>query len=395
MITRESLEDKEIRELAPFACFSKNINRHMVEKHAYRTEFQRDRDRIIHSKAFRRLECKTQVFLTNKADHLRTRLTHTLEVSQMSRTLATQLNVNVDLTEAIALGHDVGHTPFGHIGERTLNNLLEQEGKYGFKHNVQSIRILELLENKYSYKGIRLTIPVKEGIIKHTKLPKEELPEYCQDLYINKPFSVTIEGQIVAIIDELAQITHDLDDYLRFGIINIEKVKEHSIFNDIRNFYSKEYKIDDIDAYINKNVEEDIKKDTLIRCLVDFLVTKLIESSNEKLKLIGNKKAFELDEVYIDFDNELKEKVVDFHKFLYEFLSSNSKIIEMDEKGEFIIQGLFTYYKSVPKRMPVETYKKYQECDGDKIRVIADYISGMTDRYALEQYQSIIDFIKK
>lgn len=199
----------------------------------------------------------------------------------------------------------------------------------------------------------------------------------------------------MAIIDELAQITHDLDDYLRFGIINMEDIKKHPIFNDIRNFFLKEYKIDDIDAFINENVEEDTKKDTLIRCLVDFLVTNLAESSNEKLKLIANKKAFELDEVYIDFDNVLKEKVGDFHKYLYKFLSSNSKIKEMDEKGEFIIQGLFTYYKSDPRRMPIETYKKYQEFEDNKIRVIADYISGMTDRYAIEQYQSIIDFIKK
>src|SRR5690554_1386570 len=229
MISREELERYEKRNLRPCACFSADASRHReVGKHPFRTEFQRDRDRILHSKAFRRLEYKTQVFLTTKGDHLRTRLTHSLEVSQLSRTVASQLRLNSDLVEAIALGHDLGHTPFGHAGERELCSLLEEEG-HTFKHNLQSVRIVELLEKKYPYEGLRLTTEVKEGVLKHTAMPKKELPEYCQNLYAESPFSVTLEGQVVAACDEIAQMTHDLDDYLRCNILEYPVLINHEL----------------------------------------------------------------------------------------------------------------------------------------------------------------------
>lgn len=390
MLLRETLEQKEIEELACYACFSKYISRKGVSKHRYRTEFQRDRDRIIHSKAFRRLEYKTQVFLTRKGDHLRARLTHSLEVAQLSRTIAIQLKVNSDLAEAIALGHDVGHTPFGHAGERVLSKLLAEEGIYDFKHNVQSIRIFELLEKKYPYEGIRLTIPVKEGILKHTDMPSE-IPDFCKDLYVDKPFSVTLEGQIVAIADEIAQITHDMDDYLRYHIIDTETLSRHEIFDEVDKYYNDYYGTD-IESYI-KSYTQDISrvKDVLIRCLVDFLVTKLIEHSEERLKEASNIKAFELDKVYIDFKDPLKTKVESFHKYLKNLILSDYRIKEMDERGGNIIRKLFYFYKEHPNKMPEDTYEKYKKYEGNKVRVIADYISGMTDRYAIDQYDSIID----
>jgi dGTPase len=191
MRTRESLELIEQQTLKPYACFSNSAERRIsIPGHIYRTNFQRDRDRILHSKALRRLEYKTQVFLTQTGDHLRTRLTHSYEVSQLARTVANQVGLNCDLVETIALGHDLGHTPFGHAGEEALKELLEEFGAGTFKHNLQSIRIIDKLERKYSYDGLNLTLPVREGILKHTKLP-EIIPEYCEDLFAqNKVFQL-------------------------------------------------------------------------------------------------------------------------------------------------------------------------------------------------------------
>ncbi len=205
-LNTEELERLEHEQLKPYACFANSVNCRTYEsngktksisKHPFRTEFQRDRDRIIHSKAFRRLEYKTQVFLTQHGDHLRTRLTHTLEVSQLSETIALQLGLNCDLVEAIALGHDVGHTPFGHAGERKLNELLKKEGEKTFKHNIQSVKILKFLEKKYNdYDGLNLTIPVLEGILKHTKIPTD-VGRILRTFKIKKNVEVTDNGKII------------------------------------------------------------------------------------------------------------------------------------------------------------------------------------------------------
>lgn len=242
---RKFYENIEEKTLAPFALKSSNANgtrRYKEKEHPYRTALQRDRDRVIHSRAFRRLKHKQQVFLISEGDHYRTRLTHTLEVSQLSRTMARALGLNELLVEAIALGHDLGHAPFGHIGEVLLNNvlsgkddlegLLSAKNYGGFKHNYQCLRVVDKIEKKYEFDGLNLTSYVREGILKHTRLLKNEIsyPEFIFDgLNFEIDNAITLEGQVVAICDEIAQRTHDLEDGIRAGLVEIEQVKKVDI----------------------------------------------------------------------------------------------------------------------------------------------------------------------
>jgi len=393
-MNRLEIEKNEKSILKPYACFSSDFQRFDTAKHPLRTEFQRDRDRILHSKAFRRLEYKTQVFLTSKSDHLRTRLTHSLEVSQIARTIGQLLGVNTDLIEAISLGHDLGHSPFGHAGERKIQEILKKNNILYFKHNVQSIKIVELLENKYDYEGLRLTLPTKEGIIKHTSLPKV-LPDYCKDLFIDKEHSVTIEGQIVAIADELAQITHDLNDYIEYKIIEIKDFINHALFNEINEFYKTER----AQEYAEEKEEitfkffESYQNPTssnihiLLSCLTDFLVSKLVEHSSENLKKC-NEKALELSKVYINYNEPLRSIIEDFHSLLNKKILSDYRINKMDERGKWIISELFDYYQKYPHQLHEVTKEKYEK---EGIIVIADYIAGMTDRYIMERFERILD----
>lgn len=393
MIARVILEKSETKNLKPYACFSKDAQRNiLIYSHGMRTEFQRDRDRIIHSKAFRRLEYKTQVYLSNKGDHLRTRLTHSLEVSQISRTIALQLGLNIDLVEAIALGHDVGHTPFGHAAERKLNELLVEDKIGYFKHNMQSVRIFKLLEKKYDYEGINLTIPVLEGILKHTGYYKE-INDFYEELSLSQPFSYTLEGQVVAISDEIAQITHDMDDYLRYNILPIDDFLSHDIFSYMDEFLIETYgmKLEELmkpaenKELSNKN---ELKKEIAIRCLVDFLVTSLIRCSEKELN--DDLRAYELDKVYIKYTPELNEVISNFHDYIDQKSFSEYRIMEMDKRGKEIITTLYKYYTNNPDRLLDNTKKAFYK--RGKI-AIADYISGMTDRFALEQYNSLINLI--
>lgn len=393
-MNRLEIEKNEKSILKPYACFSSDFQRFDTAKHPLRTEFQRDRDRILHSKAFRRLEYKTQVFLTSKSDHLRTRLTHSLEVSQIARTIGQLLGVNTDLIEAISLGHDLGHSPFGHAGERKIQEILKNNNIHYFKHNVQSIKIVELLENKYGYEGLRLTLPTKEGIIKHTSLPKV-LPHYCNDLFIKQEHSVTIEGQIVAIADEVAQITHDLNDYIEYKILEINDFINHDLFNEINEFYkterTKEYAQEPepvtfkfFESYQNPSSSN---IHILLSCLTDFLVTKLVEHSMENLNNC-HEKALEIDKLYIKYNEPLKSKIESFHKLLNDKILSDYRIKKMDERGKWIINELFEYFQTFPQYLHEETREKY---DKEGIIVIADYIAGMTDRYIMERFEKILD----
>lgn len=386
MISVKEIEEIELKNLKPYACSSRDARRNIaISQHPLRTEFQRDRDRILHSKAFRRLEYKTQVFLTQRGDHARTRLTHSLEVEQLSRTLAYQLGLNCDLVEAISLGHDLGHTPFGHAGERELRNLLLEQGIKTFKHNCQSVRIVEMLEKKYQYNGLALTLPVKEGMLKHTTLP-DEIPDYCKDLYVDKPFSITLEGQVVAIVDEIAQITHDIDDYLRYDIISYKEFEQSRIFELMENFYQ----LRGINIKEILNINGAVQKDTAIRCLIDFLMTTLIEHSYENLKNEHGLRAYKIDDIYIKFNGEFKEEVDKFHNKITDIIKNNYKIKEMDRRGANILNKLFNYFKHDFNLLPEATKLKIDNNkEENPLNIIADYISGMTDRYATEQYELI------
>ena len=329
MNIREQYEQFEIENLSDKAAKSKFSKGRSVDeqKCEIRTDYQRDRDRIIHSKAFRRLKHKTQVFLSPEGDHYRTRLTHTLEVSQISRTIARSLKLNEDLTEAIALGHDLGHTPFGHTGERTLNNLCDA----GFKHNEQSLRVVEFLEIHNDKLGLNLTFEVRDGILNH---PLGYNP-------------ATLEGQIVSISDRIAYINHDIDDALRAGIIESGQIPGKFLVN---LGYTHGQRINKmIIDVINNSMDKDV-----------------ISMSDETNY----------------YTNGLRD-------FLFENVYYNKVAKSEEEKANFIIEKIFEYYKNNFESLPEFYLKIYENNNFSKSEIIKDYIAGMTDPYAMKTFEEV------
>ncbi|MCR5182116.1 MAG: deoxyguanosinetriphosphate triphosphohydrolase [Clostridia bacterium] len=331
MILREDVEKRELETLDERACKSvySRGRQYPEEKDAVRTDFQRDRDRIIHSKAFRRLMHKTQVFLAPEGDHFRTRLTHTLEVSQIARTIARALNYNEDLTEAIALGHDLGHTPFGHNGEDVLNRI--HPG--GFSHNVQSLRVVDVLEdNRHRQgQGMNLTMEVRDGIVNHTG------PDI--------PF--TLEGQIVHLADRIAYINHDIDDALRSGVISFDDLPRQSI-----ELFGRSH-----------------------RNRINALVMDTIRNSDGKDQ--------------ISQSPEFREEMNDLRRFMFERVYQ-SPIVKRDEdlaKVETVIAALYEYYSEDIERLPSDL-REIAERDGVR-EAAKDYVAGMTDRFALTKYDEL------
>jgi dGTPase len=334
MNIREQLEDIEAKILSPKACLSRSSKGRVREEapHSFRTAFQRDRDRILHSKSFRRLKHKTQVFLAPFGDHYRTRLTHTLEVSQIARTIAKALRLNEDLTEAIALGHDLGHTPFGHSGEETLAKLFPG----GFSHYEQSLRVVDKLE--YEGKGLNLTFEVRDGISKHSKGRGKILDKKKEDL------PMTIEGQVVRASDVIAYVNHDIDDALRAGII-----KETDIPKQLVSVLGKWH-----------------------ASRIDKMVVDVIEAS-----LKSN-----LDKIAMS--DEIMKAVIELRDFLYERVYFNPSAREELRKTEKILADLYEYLCKHP-----EGYiKSYPQGDPLEKRVV-DFISGMTDWYALSLFEKL------
>ena len=320
MTLREKIEQIEKQTLSPYAMLSMDSEGRARKEDLcdVRTEFQRDRDRVIHSKAFRRLKHKTQVFLAPEGDHYRTRLTHTLEVSQIARTVAKALFLNEDLTEAISLGHDLGHTPFGHTGENALNALCPQ----GFCHNEQSLRVVNILERKG---GLNLTHEVRDGILCHTGPKKPQ----------------TLEGKIVRLADRIAYINHDLDDSIRAGILKDEEVPD-----EIRLGCG------------TKNSQR-----------INSIITDLILNSAD-----GN----------IKMSPDMQKTFDFFHKFMYSDVYLNPRAKREESKVEGILSKLYDYYTGHPEKLP-EDYKYIIDSEGVG-RAACDYISGMTDGYAMEKF---------
>jgi dGTPase len=333
MDIRIQQEKWEEEKLSPYATLSKNSKGRSIweEKCDIRTDFQRDRDRIIHSKSFRRLKHKTQVFIAPEGDHLRTRLTHTLEVAQIGRTLARALRLNEDLIEAMALGHDLGHTPFGHTGERVLNRLHPN----GFKHNEQSIRVVDFLEHEKGKTGLNLTYEVREGILKHT----------------GKILSSTLEGKILKYADRIAYINHDIDDAIRAGIIKQEDLPKECV-----------------EALGFSHGER-----------INTMIIDIIENS--------------LNKDYIMMSEEVGKLTNALRDFMFEnvYLNKNAKTEE--EKTEYIITELYNYYLRNNDRIPSEHLAVYEHVDATLEDIICDYIAGMTDRYAVNLFKDI--FIPK
>ena len=329
MLLREDLEKREFEILSEKAVKSAESRgrRFPEEKCSIRTEFQRDRDRIIHSKAFRRLMHKTQVFLAPEGDHFRTRLTHTIEVSQIARTIARALNLNEDLVEAIALGHDLGHTPFGHNGEEVLDKI--HEG--GFKHNEQSLRVVDVLESTQSRRGMNLTEEVRDGIVNHTGA--------------NMPF--TLEGQIVKISDRIAYINHDIDDAIRSGVISINDIPSSSL--ELFGMTHRER--------IN-NMVEDVVKNSHGRDMI-------LQSP------------------------EYKEELDNLRRFMFANVYKSSRVKREEDlaKVEVVLSSLYKHYIDNPDQLP-EDMQLIAETDG-KAEAAKDYVAGMTDRFALATYTDL------
>ncbi len=329
MLYREDLEKREYQILSPLACKAAETKGRKVPepKCTMRTEFQRDRDRIIHSKSFRRLMHKTQVFLAPEGDHFRTRLTHTLEVAQIARSIARGLALNEDLTEAIALGHDLGHTPFGHSGELILNGI----HKGGFKHNVQSLRVVDVIESSESRDGMNLTMEVRDGIVNHTG---DTLP-------------MTLEGQIVRISDRVAYINHDIDDALRSGVIEFDDLPKEAI------------------AILGKKRKERIGN----------MINNLIKTSDREGKII--------------MAPEYQKAADDLRTYLFKNVYNNSQVKKAEDldRVEVIIKSLYDYFLSNPDKLPNDFYRFINK-DGAG-EAVKDYIAGMTDRYALNLYTEL------
>jgi dGTPase len=348
----------------------------------YRGEYQRDRDRIIHSTAFRRLVYKTQVFVNHEGDLYRTRLTHSLEVAQIARTVARALNLNEALVEAISLAHDLGHTPFGHAGQDALNACMRDYG--GFEHNLQSLRVVDELEAKYaSFPGLNLTFETREGILKHcSKKNASELGEVGQRFLQRK--QPGLEAQIANIADAIAYNNHDVDDGFRAGLIGLDGLREQELFNDkflvVQTLYPR---LDD-----RRLIYE------IIRRMIDKVVTDLIDNSSDNLNAAGPES---IDDVrnagsaLVAFSNEVFELHTSLKRYLNSALYRHDKVLEMTEKAKLMIEVLFARYMSDTGQMPDEFAARATENDMTaRARVVADYIAGMTDRFAIAEHDRLI-----
>ncbi|MBI4844872.1 MAG: deoxyguanosinetriphosphate triphosphohydrolase [Candidatus Omnitrophica bacterium] len=345
-------------------------------EHPYRSIFQRDRDRIIHSRAFRRLQYKTQVFVNHEGDQYRTRLTHTLEVVQIARTIAKALMLNEELVEAIALAHDIGHTPFGHAGEDALREIMKDHG--GFEHNRQGLRVVDELEERYpNFKGINLTWEVREGIIKHSTVFDE--PEIIKEF--DKEKMPSLETQVVDAADEIAFNTHDLDDGISSGLIKEDDLTEIKIWR-----LAKEMVLN-----ADKNIPQNIRKYQIIRTLINMQVSALIESSSirlSELKIDHPEKAWKHPEKIIGFyGSSIRNQLNELSDFLFRNLYRHFKVVRMSSKAQRLLKELFAIYRDNCEQLPPMTVDRTSE---EKfLRSICDYIAGMTDRYALDEYMKL------
>ena len=354
----------------------------------YRSVFQRDRDRILHCGSFRKLQFKTQVFLENKGDYYRTRLTHTLEVAQIARTVSKALGVNSELAEAIALAHDLGHPPFGHTGEEELNKLLINDG--GFDHNIQTLKIVTKLEQMYaSHPGLNLTIETLDGIIKHNgplDIVNKYITEEIKDLKkFNFKGSPSIEAQIAAISDDIAYNSHDLGDGLRAGFFSLSDIKSLPIVREALQEVEIKY----------KSINYKTKCYEIIRYFLNSLVTNVIDESSKRLNLIKGRNFGTLKNEklkLIDFNKNTKQDLEIIRKYLFENMYRSKEVIFEREKCSEVIMDLFNLYNNDLNLLPSDWQKKikYSKSESPK-RIIGDYISGMTDRFAINQHKVLVN----
>lgn len=374
---REKLEEIETLILAPYATHARDSKGrlHPDSEPDYRTAFQRDRDRIIHTTAFRRLEYKTQVFINYEGDYYRTRLTHTLEVAQTGRTIARALGANEDLVEAISLAHDLGHPPFGHSGETTLNQMMKDHG--GFNHNRHSFRIVTEIEERYpTFPGLNLSWEVLEGMVKH-----ETAYDISDASDFNPELRGSLEAQITNVADELAYTAHDLDDGLRSGMIEPAMLSGMALWEMITEGLGLEWRSLD-----------DLSRHEIIRELIGIDITAMVRSTHQRIEASGVKSLLELQSLpynVIGFDDDMRKKNDELKAFLYQNMYSQYRVVRMQKKAERVLSELFKAYAAEPTMLP-KHFQDLIEIKGLE-RTVCDYLAGMTDRFAVEEYQKLFD----
>jgi dGTPase len=379
--TRRQLEEFEDRTLAPYAMRSaaSRGRRFPQPEHPYRTAFQRDRDRIIHSAAFRRLEYKTQVFVNHEGDYYRTRLTHTMEAAQITRTVARALGLNEELAEAVVLSHDLGHTPFGHAGEKVLNSLMEPYG--GFDHNAQSLRTVDWIEERYpAFRGLNLTFEVREGIVKHSDFKHRPAAlEFDPTLY------PCLEAQIVDLADEIAYLAHDVDDGIKSGMLDRADLEGSELVRAAGRVVRESY----------PGIEEHRGgRYQLVIRMIDMMATDLIGTVDRELtaaaiaSVEGIRRAGRPLAV---FSASMAPQVAELKRLMNEKLYHHFRVLRMTQKAARVLSQLFDAYMAEPAQIPPHVAQR-MEREGDSTpRVIADYIAGMTDRFALDEYRKLFD----
>ena len=347
----------------------------------YRSPFQRDRDRIIHSASFRRLKHKTQVFVNTEGDHFRTRITHSIEVAQIARSIAKYLNLNEDLTETLSLAHDLGHTPFGHAGEDALDECMESYG--GFDHNLQTLRIIMFLENKYfKFKGLNLSIETLEGLLKHngpvedTDLVNKLIGLKTFKRKINFNTYPSLEAQISAISDDIAYNNHDIQDGINANLFKLEELMEIDFFKSIYLKYKKK---------INKKNYK-IATYQIIRDSIDLMIRDLLANTQKNLKELKIKKIKDIaksDQLIVCFSDKIQNSEKEIRLFLRTKMYDNKLVLRKNQRGKIIIKKLFSVIKLNPRKFLTK-----DQLTKDKFRAISDFISGMTDRYAINLYNN-------
>jgi dGTPase len=374
--------------LAPCACDPARSRGRAQREPAprHRSDFQRDRDRIVHSSAFRRLEYKTQVFISHEGDLFRNRLTHSLEVAQIGRSIARALQLNEDLTEAIALAHDLGHTPFGHAGQHALNACMREHG--GFEHNLQSLRIVDLLERHYAdFDGLNLTFETREGILKHCS-PHHARQLGAVGVRFLQQEQPSLEAQLANLADEIAYNNHDVDDGLRSGLLTMAGLAEVTLFRECRESVLAQY----------ANLEPRRIQHETVRRMIDALVSDLIEASRAAIARHQPQTPDEVrrtGEALIRFSPEMARQARELKTFLRENLYHHHQVYSVMHKARQLIQDLFVAFESDPRLMP-ERYQRHadsmtaEDPHGPQ-RAIADYIAGMTDRHAIREHHRLFD----
>jgi len=365
-------------ERAPYAALAEHSRGrcHAEAAPIGRSEFQRDRDRIIHSTAFRRLEYKTQVFVNHEGDLFRTRLTHSLEVAQIGRAIARSLNLDEDLVEAIALAHDLGHTPFGHTGQDALNACMQDYG--GFEHNLQSLRVVDRLEERYAeFDGLNLTFETREGILKHCSLPNAKLLGDVGARFLQKQ-QASLEAQVANLADEIAYNNHDVDDGLRSGLLELEQLSAVTVF--ARHLQEVKQRYAQLDG--RRAIHETVRR------MINTLITDLVAQSSKNITQAnpGNIDGVRTAPMLIGFSDSIRAEQRELKQFLRTHMYQHYRVNRMSSKARQIIKALFEAFMEDPKLLPPQYQDKAKQ---DQARTIADYIAGMTDRYAVKEYRHL------